>query len=80
VLPDVREGNGHPPYEHGPAFGALARVSVVGPRALRAREAQMAASVVAVVLLFGVGVTANQRSHGCRRGVVTDIAQRDAIR
>lgn len=55
MLPDVSRENARPPHEHGPALVALARLDrvrfVLG-------MAQIAASVVAVVLLFGVGVTA----------------------
>jgi hypothetical protein len=57
VLPDVRRGNA-PRHMSGPAFVALARLGLVRPRGFVLGMAQMAASVVAVVLLFGVGVTA----------------------
>ena len=46
MLPHVRQGNEHPPNEHGPAFGALARVGVVGPCALRARDGAEGARLV----------------------------------
>jgi hypothetical protein len=57
VLPDVRKGNARPPYEHGPASRSPDSVWWGRVRFVLGM-AQMAASVVAVVLLFGVGVTA----------------------
>jgi hypothetical protein len=41
--------------------------------------AQIAAAVVAVVAALRRRSDSDQ-SHGCRRGVVTDIGQRDAVR
>jgi len=38
VLPDVSRENARPPHEHGPALVALARLGLVGPRAVRARD------------------------------------------